>query len=36
MREGIEQVRGWAKDRARCASAGAKEPLCRKDRKLEF
>lgn len=36
MREGIEQIRGWARDRARCASIEAKEPVCRKDRKLEF
>jgi SpoVK/Ycf46/Vps4 family AAA+-type ATPase len=36
MREGIEQIRSWAKDRARCASSVQKETTCKKERKLEF
>jgi SpoVK/Ycf46/Vps4 family AAA+-type ATPase len=36
MKEGIDQVRDWAKDRARCASSAQITAACKKDRKLEL
>jgi SpoVK/Ycf46/Vps4 family AAA+-type ATPase len=36
MKEGIEQVRNWAKDRARCASSAQLTTSCKKERKLEL
>jgi SpoVK/Ycf46/Vps4 family AAA+-type ATPase len=36
MKEGIEQVRTWAKDRARCASSAQIQSSCKKERKLEL
>jgi SpoVK/Ycf46/Vps4 family AAA+-type ATPase len=36
MKEGIDQVRDWAKDRARCASSTQILDTCKKDRKLEL
>jgi len=36
MKESIEQVRNWSKDRARCASSIQAQPSCKKERKLEL
>ncbi len=36
MKENIDQVRNWAKDRARCASSAQLPTSCKKERKLEL
>jgi len=36
MKENIDDIRNWARQRARCASAAQKEGVCKKERKLEF
>lgn len=36
MKENIDQLREWARDRARCSSEQQKEDVCRQERKLEF
>jgi SpoVK/Ycf46/Vps4 family AAA+-type ATPase len=36
MREAIDQIRNWAKNRARCASSVQKDLTCKKERKLEL
>jgi SpoVK/Ycf46/Vps4 family AAA+-type ATPase len=36
MKEGIDQLRDWARDRARCASSVQAQSSCKKERKLEL